>query len=155
MTLKPADLEQLVDTRLRALPVPTAPLTLLPRVMAAVAQWAARPWYRRAWFTWPPLGQFATLVGLLWLSVAFVGLVALAVRPLAGTAAASLSSSRDDVERVAGYVRLATEVGVTVWRAVLEPIVPYAFVLVLLMCLACAAFGAALNYAVSGRMSEG
>jgi hypothetical protein len=35
-----------------------------------------------------------------------------------------------------------------------EPLVVYAFGVVLLMCLACAVFGAALNHVAFGRMSE-
>ena len=37
------------------------------------------------------------------------------------------------------------------WRALLEPLVTYAFVLVVLMCLACAVFGTALNHVVFER----
>ena len=38
-----------------------------------------------------------------------------------------------------------------VWRALLEPLVAYAFALVVLMCLTCAAFGTALNRIAFGR----
>ena len=51
--MDPADLETFVDGELRRLPLPRAPQTLLPRVLAAVEQWRERPWYARAWFTWP------------------------------------------------------------------------------------------------------
>jgi hypothetical protein len=37
------------------------------------------------------------------------------------------------------------------WNALLAPIVPYAFGLVLLMCVACAVFGTALNHLVFGK----
>ena len=37
------------------------------------------------------------------------------------------------------------------WRALGEPFVPYAFALVMLMCLACAAFATALNRVALGR----
>ena len=37
--------------------LPRAPHTLLPRVLAAVQAWAQRPWYERAWFTWPLGGK--------------------------------------------------------------------------------------------------
>ena len=47
----------LVDRELRQLPSPRAPHTLLPRVLAAVEQWTRRPWYARAWFTWPLGGR--------------------------------------------------------------------------------------------------
>ena len=46
------DLERLVDRELKRLPATRAPRTLLPRVMAAVAD--ARPvaWYSRPWLEW-------------------------------------------------------------------------------------------------------
>ena len=47
--MNPADLETLVDCKLKALPTPRAPHTLLPRVLAAVQEWTLRPWYTRAW----------------------------------------------------------------------------------------------------------
>jgi hypothetical protein len=37
------------------------------------------------------------------------------------------------------------------WRALLAPVVPYAFGVVFLMCVACAVFGTALNHLVFGR----
>src|SRR6187402_633456 len=48
-----ADLERHVDRVLADLPPLGAPDTLLPRVLAAVEAWAERPWYQRAWLTWP------------------------------------------------------------------------------------------------------
>ena len=47
------DLERVAQRALERLPAPRAPHTLLPRVMAAVQQWTRRPWYARAWVTWP------------------------------------------------------------------------------------------------------
>src|SRR6478752_931002 len=55
------DLEALASRELRRLPLPRAPQTLLPRVLAAVDAWARRPWYMRAWFTWPLGWQGASL----------------------------------------------------------------------------------------------
>lgn len=42
-----------IDRELKALPLHRAPATLAPRVLAALAERTARPWYRRAWQTWP------------------------------------------------------------------------------------------------------
>ena len=60
-----AELEQHVDRALADLPALTAPGTLLPRVLAAVQAWAGRPWYQRAWLTWPVGLQVASAALLL------------------------------------------------------------------------------------------
>ena len=58
------DLEPRVDRELRRLPAPRAPHTLLPRVMAAAEAWAERPWYTRAWVTWPLAWQVVSVAAL-------------------------------------------------------------------------------------------
>jgi hypothetical protein len=55
------------------------------------------------------------------------------VTPLAQRAEAALNGAR------------------VVWRALIEPLAGYAFGLVVLMCLACAAFGTALNHVAFRR----
>jgi len=116
------DLERRVDAELRRLPLPAAPDTLLPRVLAAVDAWARRPWYSRAWFTWP-LGWQAV-------SIASVALAtyALWLAPSVPAPAAS------------------TTAGAVIWRTLFEPLLCYVVGLVVLMALACAVFGAALNF---------
>jgi hypothetical protein len=148
------DLERLVEVHVRALPPPRAPQTLLPRVMAAVQQLAMRPWYRRAWFTWPRAGQLAALAGLLLLTAGSLMLLPEAVGPVAAAASSLAADRQRDVAAIAGYGRIAWEVGGVLWRTMFEPLVVYAFGVVLLMCLACAVFGAALNHVAFGRMSE-
>jgi hypothetical protein len=39
-----------------------------------------------------------------------------------------------------------TSAGGVIWRTIIEPLLGYVVGLVVIMCLACAAFGAALNY---------
>lgn len=117
------ELEQRVHEELRRLPSPLAPGTLLPRVLAAVDAWANRPWYARAWFTWPLGWQIA--------SVAFVALAGYAMW-VAPPVPSSLVAT--------------TSAGGVIWRTLIEPLLGYVVGLVLLMCLACAVFGAALNY---------
>jgi hypothetical protein len=121
--MQPSDLERIVDRELRRLPAPRAPHTLLPRVMAAVDAWARRPWYARAWFTWPLGWQIA--------SIAAVALIVYGVWML---------------PPAPPVVTTTTSAGRVVWRTLIEPFLTYVAVLVVLMCLACAAFGAALNY---------
>jgi hypothetical protein len=117
------ELERRVHDELRRLPSPLAPGTLLPRVLAAVDAWANRPWYARAWFTWPLGWQIASVV---FLALAAYGTWVLPALP--------------------DSVAATTSAGSVIWRTLIEPLLGYVVGLVLLMCLACAAFGAALNY---------
>jgi hypothetical protein len=117
------DLEQQVHEQLRRLPAPRAPQTLLPRVLAAVDAWANRPWYSRAWFTWP-IGWQAASVALVALCIYGTWLLP----PMPASVVATTSA------------------GGVIWRTLIEPLLGYVVGLVVLMCLACAAFGAALNY---------
>ena len=126
-----ADLERRVDRDLRRLSAPLAPHTLLPRVLAAVEAWARRPWYTRAWFTWPLGWQVASVTVL-----ALVGAGAWMLPP----APPSLV--------------VTTNAGRVLWRTMLEPFLAYAFVVVVVMCLACAAFGAALSYVFVERAEQ-
>jgi hypothetical protein len=147
----PAELDRLVDAELRQLPSPRAPQTLLPRVMAAVEQWTRRPWYTRAWFTWP-LGWQVTSVAALALIVVAGALLMPSARVAAGDAALRLAPGvLSDVAQTANRVDATMNAGRVVWRALLEPLVAYAFALVVLMVLACAAFGTALNRIAFGR----
>jgi len=143
--MHPRELEEIVGRSLRRLPAPRAPETLLPRVIAAVQAWAQRPWYARAWFTWPPLLQigsiaaFVLLAGvaaIVWPEVR-VALVSAVAAPLA-PALARVSETL----RGAGSALLTIRV---LWRAMVAPFVPYLFVWVAAMCAACAAFAAAIN----------
>ena len=146
------DLERLADRELRRLPSPRAPHTLLPRVMAAVAAWAGRPWYSRAWFTWP-IGWQAVSVTALALLV--TGAVLFAPRAQAAASAAIAT-----VQIFAGGVADVTPVETTaqsariLWRTLLEPLATYALVVVVLMVLACAVFGTALNHVVIERAEQ-
>lgn len=145
--MHPADLETLVDRELRRLPAPHAPQTLLPRVLAAVQQWSRRPWYARAWFTWPPAGQIASAAVLILIVVCSAMLI-----PSAQTAVGQMSARlMGGVTPIARRAEATMNAARVVWRALIEPLVVYAFGLVVLMCVACAAFGAALNHVVFRR----
>jgi hypothetical protein len=58
-------LQAAIDRELKALPNLAAPASLASRVMARIEQRTALPWYRRAWQTWPPPLQAASLLVLL------------------------------------------------------------------------------------------
>jgi len=125
------DLEQIVGHELRRLPLPAAPPTLLPRVLAAVEAWARRPWYARTWFTWPIAWQAASVAAL---AAILAGV--LVVGPWAQQsieATTTITAAR------------------ILWRTLAAPLVPYVFALVVMMCLACAALGTALTHVAFGR----
>jgi hypothetical protein len=117
------ELEQRMRDELARLPMPVAPSTLLPRVLTAIDAWASRPWYARAWFTWPTAWQAV--------SVMFVALALYAT-----WAAPPLPAS----------IVATTNAGGVIWSALIQPLLGYVVGLVVLMGLACALFGAALNY---------
>ena len=122
-----------MDRELRRLPLPRAPQTLLPRVMAAVQAWAQRPWYTRAWFAWPPRPGA-------WSSLAPVVLLAcLVLEPAACTA--EVAAATDASARPVGFAVLRRS-----FRTLLAVVV--------LMGLTCAAFGLALNYVLLERAEQ-
>ena len=125
------NLEELVDRGLRRLPPPRAPHTLLPRVMAAVEAWGRRPWYTRAWFGWPAGWRVASIA-----PVALLAYAAWRLPPAPPAVVAATSASR------------------VLWNAVVEPLLPYILLLVVLMGLACVAFGLALNYVLLERAEQ-
>lgn len=149
--MKPFELERFVDRKLRALPLPKAPQTLLPRVMAAARAWTARPWYAREWVTWP-FGWQAGSLALLIATVATAAVAAPSMQQLISQATASLfSSTTIDIPRITGGV-LATATTIRViWQALIQPFLPYLFVVIVLMCLASATVVLALNRVVFGR----
>jgi hypothetical protein len=59
------EVETQIDRELKALPSLRAPASLAPRVFRAIEQQAARPWYQRAWQTWPAGLQVVSLAVLL------------------------------------------------------------------------------------------
>ena len=148
--MKPDDLERFVGGALKQLPPPRAPDTLLPRIMAAVDTSVQRPWYRRAWRTWPLGWQVASAIAC----AALILLIASAGPVNTATTVARTAPASDvisDSVAFAGRMQDASGVAWTLWRVVLQPLVPYAFALAMLMCGACVVFGVALNYVVFGR----
>ena len=142
------DLETLVDRGLRRLPAPRAPYTLLPRVLAAVQEWSQRPWYARAWFTWPIGGQIVSAAALILIVVGSALLMMSAQSALDQTMARLFGG----VTPLAHQAEAMLNAARVVWRAVVEPFAGYAVVLVALMCLACVAFGTALNHVAFRRV---
>ena len=146
------ELERFVSGRLQRLPAPRAPLTLLPRVLAAAKAWAERPWYAREWFTWPLQWQVGS-IGLLVLTLISVFLAIPVVQStLLQSTSAFTSSLQIDIPRMAGDLQASTATARVIWRAIVQPFLPYAFAIVVLMCGACATVVFVLNRIVFGRI---
>lgn len=131
MTLDNDTLATAIDRELRQLPTPHAPKTLLPRVLAAADAWARRPWYTRAWFAWPAGWRAA--------SVAAVTLLVFGIWKVPPAPASVVAT--------AGATRV-------VWNLLIAPVLPYAFVFVVLMGVTCVAAGLALNYVLLEKAEQ-
>ncbi|HEX6465472.1 MAG TPA: hypothetical protein VFZ98_13510, partial [Vicinamibacterales bacterium] len=109
-----SELQSLVDSELRRLPLPRAPETLLPRILQAVNA-APRPWYARAWFTWPWPLRLASLTVLALLAYGFWRLP-----PAPPSVVAAVGTTR------------------VLWDALIQPLLPYLVAVMLVMGVACA-----------------
>ncbi len=155
--MDPRETEDAVHRALRALPPPRAPHTLLPRVMAAVAQQQNAMPARlapRTWAAWPVLWQVASVAALLLLSTGI-----LLVWPAVWTVVSSYSTTAwsaaaPRVLNLAAGVSSVATLGSIVWNVFLQPIVGYVMVWILLMSVACTAFGAALGRVALGGASQ-
>jgi hypothetical protein len=140
-----AELERHVDRALADLPPLGAPDTLLPRVLAAVQAWAERPWYQRAWLTWPR-GVQAASVALLLLVVLGVGM-ALPLVQAQAVHALALVTARAPIAmpHMAASLLATANAMVLAWRAVIQPLVPFALVVAVMAGVASAVIASALN----------
>lgn len=143
------DLDSLVHQALTRLPAPAAPPTLLPRVLAAIQR---RPWYARAWTTWPRPMQVASLAVLSGLVVAAV----LAWPFVDAAASRALARAAAGLRPVSTASAGATEIfmAIDVLRRVFAPALGFAVVVVTLMSAACAVVGAALARIALGGASQ-
>jgi hypothetical protein len=132
--MDPVDLDERLDQKLRQLPQPRAPRSLLPRVLAATVD---RQAYASAtgWFTWP-LGWRIASLALLAAVVAGVSLLPTVLPQGVGDAA-----------QTAGEVATVMRV---MWDVMLQPVATYLFVLGVSLALACALAWAALEAALGG-----
>jgi predicted anti-sigma-YlaC factor YlaD len=120
------DLEQEMRREFAGLSMPRAPRSLLPRVLAAVD----RPWYARAWLTWPRSAQAVSAAAFIVLlgSVAWVG------------------SAAEGLGTASTLVRIG-------WR-LLQPAVVYLVVAAVALPLALGASWAALTRVAFGGTSQ-
>lgn len=145
------ELERLIDRRLRALPALAAPPSLLPRVMSAARAWAARPWYAREWLTWPLGWQVGSVALMAALFTTILIVTPAAQATLARAASSAFSTIAVDVPQIAGSVQSSTSVMRVLWRVLVQPFLPYAFAIVMIMCAATAMVVLALNRVVFGK----
>lgn len=145
----PTDLDSVVHRALTNLPAPVAPPTLLPRVLAAVQR---RPWYERAWTTWPRPLQAASLAAL---SGLVVGAVLVWPAIDAGSSRL-LARAAASLRPMSAASEGATEIfmAIDVLRRVLAPALGFAVVVVTVMSAACAVVGAALARFALGGASQ-
>ena len=137
--------EPRIDRALRELPLLRAPDTLLPRVSAAVQAWIRRPWYERAWFTWPLALRVAGIATLA-LLLAGASVVAPDIFALARASAADLVTRV--LERLpVGLLRFEASLSTLLeaWQVVSERLLAYAAAVVFLLALTSALCVAALN----------
>ena len=135
------DLEDLIDRELKGLPLPQAPPTLLPRVLAAIESPLQRPWYRRTWSHWPPVLR---LVSAGMMGVVLAGLTF--VEPLfQGALRDVLSVVVQPVMNLTGDLRATFGAVEALRRVLIEPLLGYLVVLGIMMGTTCAGLGAALT----------
>ena len=129
-----ADLDELLDRELKALPRPHAPHTLLPRVLAAAARHpSVSP--ATGWFTWAWSRRVASLAAF---AVLLVVAYLLGTEPPAAVASAAATAA--DIATV-----------MRVFRDVLfQPVAVYFFALGILFALTCAAAWAVMEVALGG-----
>ena len=145
--MNPIDFDTRIDRTLRRFPAPRAPQTLLPRVLAAVQEWSQRPWYSRAWFTWPIGGQIVSAAALILVVIGGAFLTMSAQAAIDQIAARLLGGVMPVAQRAEAMLNAAR----VVWHAVVEPLAVYVFAVVAVMFLACVAFGTALSHVAFGK----
>src|SRR5262245_2087793 len=126
--MHPDDPERFADiigARLRQLPLPRAPRTLLPRVMAAAQQWSRRPWYERAWFSWPIVWQIASIAVFTALSAGTAMLLS-GVEDATARLMTVQTIGMGDVAGMIGRLDGTMNAAGILWRTIGKPIAAYA-----------------------------
>ncbi len=135
------DLDRLIDERLAALPPPSAPPTLGPRVLDAVRSRTARPWYRRPWRTWPFASKAAS-IGPVAAAVLGFWLVEPAAQELWGQILGSIRAAHS---LLTAHVSVLLSLTVVLRRTFLDPVVVHLLVIGLMTGVAAMALGMALK----------
>jgi hypothetical protein len=152
--MRDEELDKLVDRALKRLPAPRAPRTLVPSVMAAIEAGRVRQSSARPWLSWPLAWQVASLAVLVVLALGIARLWPDAQQAVQRSISSAFAGVPASVADAAGTASVVASVTRAVWRGLVEPFVGYALALVLVMCLACATFGAALGRVALGGVSQ-
>ena len=143
------ELDRALDRSLARLPGPRAPRTLVPRVMAAVAQSDAR-WYARPWLSWHPGLQTVSLlavlgaISLVWMAWARPDAVFAQLSAFGPPEAAAWASA------IASRVNQITAVVSLLWDVVLGPIAIFVLAVAVFVAVACAAAWTAVSRVALG-----
>ena len=132
--MDPGDFDAQLDRELNALPLPRAPRTLLPRVLAATVERASAG-RASGWLTWP-LGWRVASIVMLVAATSTLWTVS-AAPPATVTQAAGTASE------VAALLRV-------LWDVMFQPVATYILILGISLALACALAWAALEAALGG-----
>ena len=149
------DLEREVHQALRRLPLPRAPRSLTPRVMAAVRARRDAPWYARPMATWP-LGLRALVTGLAVVPLTVLGLWLSGDGMLQKTAGAfGLPASVSWTGLLPPSVQQVAQqswVALVLWRVLFGPALLYAAAFAVAVGCVFAVCAAALTRVVLGRV---
>lgn len=155
-----AALEALISSALTRLPTPLAPPTLLARVLAEVGRTAARPWYSRAWVTWPRVWQLASVAAFV---ILLAGAIAIAPRaqsalPPVGASVARIAIAPPSfVTRGVSAIRAWSDAAHALERicvTVFAPYAPYLALFLIVMFAACLVLWTLLDRVALGGAVE-
>jgi hypothetical protein len=157
------ELDRLIDGALRRLPTPHAPDSLLPRVLAAaehlehLERIAGRPWYGRAWVTWPLAWQGVSVAAMA-LLLATAATLLPALQQVLRYGATAIHLRIPGIVLAARDFADATAAGAPIiWRVLGAPVLGYAAYLaafLLVMGAACVVFWTTLNRVALGGAVE-
>ncbi len=148
-----SELERLVDRELRALPTPSAPATLLPRVLAVTSGRERAAWHVQGWAAWPRRWPAAAILALVALA-AGIGLVVAGLTGAPGAVPLEARAMLGRIAAAASFVHQASALMRLVWQLLFEPVAAYLLVLSLSFSLACAGLWTALNRVAPGGASR-
>lgn len=140
----PRELEREIGRALSALPTPRAPLTLLPRVMAAAERLAAGEAQEAVASHWSPLAR-AIVAAAAAAVVAAVFWMGAFAEPLAMLLPSTVQDAGQQAGQAVSTAGELLRVASLVWQAVVAPIVKGLFAITLILCAACALCAAALS----------